>query len=154
MTYSRADLTREWDGRYDLVWVYNALSHIDPLEAFLDQVRRHLEPGGVLVVGDINGSHPEHLARLNELRGGDVHQEYVAPDGERHAYAVERPFPPREIRAILAHNKMRVVHHELYFGALGVAPGWLHRLALEPVQRLWWFGHGIARRQLVVATPD
>ena len=92
--YARSDLTREWDGDYDLVWVYNALSHIDPLEAFLGQVRAHLAPGGVLVVGDINGAHPEHLARLQQLRGDAVHQEYVAPDGQRHDYAVERPFPP------------------------------------------------------------
>ena len=53
--YQRADLTREWEGDHDLVWVYNALSHIEPLEAFLTQTARHLTPGGVLVIGDING---------------------------------------------------------------------------------------------------
>ncbi|TMQ70454.1 MAG: class I SAM-dependent methyltransferase, partial [Candidatus Eisenbacteria bacterium] len=60
----RADLTREWDRAYDLVWVYNALSHIDPLDPFLAATREHLKPGGVLVVGDINGAHPGHLSRL------------------------------------------------------------------------------------------
>jgi SAM-dependent methyltransferase len=151
--YVRADLTREWDGDYDLVWVYNALSHIDPLEGFLAQARKHLKPGGVLVVGDINGAHPEHVARLNELRGDAVHQEYVAPDGVRHAYAVERPFPPREIRGIFAGSGLRMVHHELYWGGLGALPEPVYRLFMEPLQRQWWLGHGIARRQLVVATP-
>lgn len=150
--YVRADLTREWDAKYDLVWVYNALSHIDPLEGFLEQVCTHLEPGGVLVVGDINGAHPEHLARLNELRGENVHQEYVAPDGQRHAYAVERPFPPDEIRDIFEKNGLRMVHHELYWGGLGAVPDPLYHAFLEPLQRQWRMGHDRARRQLVVAS--
>ena len=151
--YVRADLTQEWDADYDLVWVYNALSHIDPLEGFLGQVRRHLTKGGVLVVGDINGAHPEHLERLKELRGDDVHQEYVAPDGQRHAYAVERPFPPTEIRQIFAANGLRMVHHELYWGGLGALPEPVYEGLLRPLQRTWQLGHGFARRQLVVATP-
>ena len=152
VSYVRADLTRDWDRDYDLVWVYNALSHIDPLEGFLAQTRAHLGPGGVLVIGDINGAHPEHLARLERLRGGSVHQEYVAPDGQRHAYAVERPFPPREIRRIFTANGLRMVHHELYFGGLGALPEPVFRLVMEPLQRQWWLGHGVARRQLAVAS--
>jgi SAM-dependent methyltransferase len=151
--YVRADLTREWDADYDLVWVYNALSHIDPLEAFLAQVCKHLRRDGVLVIGDINGAHPEHLRRLHALRGENVHQEYVAPDGQRHAYAVERPFPPAEIREIFRKNGLRMVHHELYWGGLGTLPEPVYRLFMGPLQRQWWLGHGFARRQLVVATP-
>ncbi|HTK30334.1 MAG TPA: class I SAM-dependent methyltransferase [Candidatus Saccharimonadaceae bacterium] len=148
--YARADLTRDWERDVDLVWVYNALSHIDPLDAFLGAVRDHLRPGGVLVVGDINGAHPEHLRRLAKLRD-EVHQEYVAPDGQRHAYAVERTFAPREMRSVMEANGLRVVHHELYWGGLGAAPDLLYHAALEPLQRAWWTGHGTARRQLVVA---
>ena len=151
--YVRADLTQEWDADYDLVWVYNALSHIDPLEGFLGQVRKHLKPGGVLVVGDINGAHPEHLERLQQLRGDEVHQEYVAPDGQRYSYAVERPFPPTEIRQIFAANGLRMVHHELYWGGLGALPEPVYEGLLRPLQRTWQLGHGFARRQLVVATP-
>lgn len=150
--YAREDLTREWGEDYDLVWVYNALSHIDPLEQFLGQTRKHLQRGGVLVVGDINGAHPEHLARLKALRGDAIHQEYVAADGQRHSYAVERPFPPREIREILETNGLRMVHHELYWGGLGAVPEPAYRLLLQPLQRRWQLGHGVARRQLVVAS--
>lgn len=150
--YRRADLTREWDGDYDLVWVYNALSHIDPLEEFLAQTRKHLTPGGVLVIGDINGAHPEHLRRLQALRGDEVHSEYVAPDGERHRYAVERPFPPREIRQIFEANGLKMVHHELYWGGLGALPEPLYQMFMQPLQRQWKWGHARARRQLVVAT--
>jgi 2-polyprenyl-3-methyl-5-hydroxy-6-metoxy-1,4-benzoquinol methylase len=150
--YERADLTRRWPGDYDLVWVYNALSHIDPLEDFLRATRQHLRAGGVLVVGDINGAHPLHLRRLEKVRS-EVHQEYVAPDGERHAYAVERPFPPAELRDIMSRQGMRVVHHELYWLGLGRLPGPLYATCVAPLQRWWTLGARVGRRQLLVATP-
>lgn len=150
VTYERADLTRAWPRNYDLVWVYNALSHIDPLEGFLKATRDHLRPGGVLVVGDINGAHPAHLKRLAQLRT-EVHQEYVAPDGERHAYAVERTFPPAEIRDIMARNGLRVVRHELFWGGLGRLPDPVYQGLLAPLQNVWQLGGSFARRQLMVA---
>lgn len=151
--YARGDLTREWDADYDLVWVYNALSHIDPLDGFLAAVRRHLRPGGVLVVGDINGGHPAHLARLAELRT-EVHQEYVAPDGQRHTYAVERTFTPRQMREAMEGNGLRMVHHELFWGGLGAVPEPIYRGLMRPLQTRWWLGGRRARRQLVVAGRD
>jgi SAM-dependent methyltransferase len=146
----RADLTASWDADYDLVWVYNALSHIDPLDRFLDEVRGHLLPGGVFVVGDINGSHPGHVRRLSRLRA-EVHQEYVAPDGTRHAYAVERTFPPAELRREVEAHGLRVVHHELFWGGLGVLPEPLYAGLLRPLQTRWRLGTRFARRQLLVA---
>ena len=147
---ARANLTAAWDADYDLVWVYNALSHIDPLERFLNELRGHLTPEGVLVVGDINGAHPGHLRRLAGLRE-EVHQEYVAPDGQRSTYAVERMFPPGELRRELRSHGLRVVHHELYWGGSGVLPGALYEGLLRPLQMQWWLGTRFARRQLMVA---
>jgi|SRR5262245_14163812 len=149
----RADLTRDWDRDYDLVWVYNALSHIDPLDPFLIATREHLKPGGVLVVGDINGAHPGHLARLAKLRQ-EVHQEYVAPDGQRHTYAVERTFPPEEMRDVMVRNGLRVLHHELYWRGMAALPEPIYSGLLRPLQTWWSLGRGIARRQLIVATRD
>jgi len=146
----RADLTRDWDRSYDLVWVFNALSHIDPLDPFLAAARDHLKPGGVLVVGDINGAHPGHLARLAKLRD-QVHQEYVAPDGQRHAYAVERTFAPEEMRQVMARNGLTVVHHELYWRGMAALPEPLYSGLLRPLQTRWVLGRRVARRQLVVA---
>lgn len=55
VSFQRMDVAHAIDGTFDLVWVYNAISHIDPAESFLEQVREHLRPGGVLVIGDANG---------------------------------------------------------------------------------------------------
>jgi SAM-dependent methyltransferase len=151
--FVRADLTRDWDAPVDLVWVYNALSHIDPLDDFLRAVRDHLRPGGVLVVGDINGAHPAHVRRLAGVRA-EVHQEYVAPDGHRHAYAVERTFSPRQMREVMTANGLCIVHHEVYWGGLGALPEALYRGAVQPLQRPWMPLASRARRQLVVAAAD
>jgi SAM-dependent methyltransferase len=153
VSYERADLTRPWNREADAVWVYNALSHIDPLEGFLAQARRHLRPGGVFVVGDINGGLASHLQRLETVRH-QIHQEYVAPDGERHAYAVERPFSPRELRQIFTEHGFKVVRHELFWGGLSVLPDPAYYGALAPLQRQWRLGAGFARRQLFVASPQ
>ncbi len=150
--YARTDLTRDWPEPVDLVWVYNAISHIAPLDAFLSAVRRRLEPGGVLVIGDLNGGNPIHVRRLNKLRA-EIHQQYVAPDGERHDYAVERTFTLREMRDVLERGGLRVVHHEIFWGGLGVLPEPLYQGVVRPLQRPGIPFHALARRQLVVATP-
>ena len=146
----RVDLTKPWAEDVDLVWVYNALSHIEPLDPFVRLVRDHLRPGGVLVVGDINGGNSAHQRRLEQLRT-EVSQEYVAPDGQRHTYAVERTFTPREMRDVMERNGLKVVHHELYWGGHAVVPEPVYAAVLQPLQRAWRLGQGVARRQLVVA---
>jgi hypothetical protein len=105
------------------------------------------------VIGDINGAHPAHLKRLAELRS-EVHQEYVAPDGARHAYAVERPFPPAELRRIMESHGFRIVRHELYWGGLSVLPEPIYAGVLSPLQQAWAMGESVARRQLLAATPS
>ena len=146
----RADLTRPWDADYDLVWVYNSLSHIDPPETFLVEARDHLAPDGLLVIGDINGAHPGHERRLGALRG-QVRQEYVAPDGQRSGYAAERQFSAAGLRHLVSRCGYRIEHHELVWGGRGVLPVPLYERVLQPLQRNWRLGGRIARRQWLVA---
>jgi 2-polyprenyl-3-methyl-5-hydroxy-6-metoxy-1,4-benzoquinol methylase len=153
VSYQRRDLTRDWPQDFDLVWVYNALSHIHPLPEFLARVRAHLKPGGVLVVGDINGDYLPHRRRLARERD-QVYGEYVAPDGQRHAYAVEKTFGPAEVRNVMRSHGLRVTRHDLYWGGRGSAEDWLYHGLIEPVERLWWLGMPLARRQLVVAEVE
>ena len=94
------------------------------------------------------GSHQERLAEVRS----EVHQEYVAPDGTRHAYAVERTFSPSQMREVMESNGLSVVHHELYWGGMGALPDPAYAL-LRVLQTQWRLGAGHARRQLMVATP-
>jgi len=140
-------------GPFDLIWLYNAISHIDPPERFLESARHRLAPGGVLVIGDINGANPSHRRRLNTLRS-EVHQRFVTRQGAVHPYAAERTFSPNDLRAIATRLDFRVIHHELFYPGHARLPAPLARLLMEPIQRCWWFGQPVARRQLFVATPD
>src|SRR5205085_1246047 len=93
LRYDRLDLTQDLGGAFALVWAYNAISHIDPIETFFANVRRHLEPGGMLVIGDVNGGNPRVVEALATQRT-EVHGTYVAGDGRSHSYAIERSFDP------------------------------------------------------------
>jgi SAM-dependent methyltransferase len=150
VVFVRRDLAHDWQQPFDVVWVHNALSHIDPLEPFLDRVGRQLTPGGLLVVGDINGANPAQQRRLARMRS-EVHQEYVAPDGRRHAYAVERPFTPDELDAEARAHGLTPVHHELYWAGLARAPEFVYVALIAPLQGWRWFGRRWGRRQLFVA---
>jgi len=149
--YERADVTKPSDERFDLVWVYNALSHIEPVEPFLAQVKAQLRPGGLFVVGDINGGHPTHARRLATVRT-EVVQEYVAPDGTRHAYAMERVFTPASLHELMTTQGFGVRTHELYFGGFGALPDPIYRL-LSPIRQYAGWNGRFALRQLMVATP-
>jgi len=147
--YERADVTQPGAERYDMVWVYNALSHIEPVEPFLAQVRAQLKPGGLLVIGDINGGHPKHAAHLATVRT-EVLQEYVAPDGTRHAYAMERVFTPASLHALMRANGFTVRRHELFFGGFGSLPA-IALALLAPLQHYAGWNGRFALRQMMVA---
>ncbi len=151
VSYERADVTKPRGEWFDLVWVYNALSHIEPVDPFLAQVRAQLRPGGLLVIGDINGGHPAHARHLATVRT-EVLQEYVAPDGTRHAYAMERVFTPHTLHELMSSQGFRIRRHELFYGGLGALPDPLYAL-LAPLQRYAGWNGRYALRQLMVATP-
>jgi 2-polyprenyl-3-methyl-5-hydroxy-6-metoxy-1,4-benzoquinol methylase len=148
--YEYANLTKPWDGDYDLVWTYNAFSHIDPIGDFLDLTRRHLRPGGVLVIGDINGGNPKHQQRLESVRH-EVHQEYVSDTGERHAYAVEATYSPDDLRKLFGRHGLRMAYLELYYGGLGKLPDGVYEGLVRPIGQALPFLASRARRQLAVA---
>jgi 2-polyprenyl-3-methyl-5-hydroxy-6-metoxy-1,4-benzoquinol methylase len=149
--YERVDLTKPSADRFDMVWVYNALSHIEPVEPFLEQVRAQLRPGGLFAIGDINGGHPVHARRLAAVRS-EVLQEYVAPDGTRHPYAMERVFTPGALHELMTTHGFAVKRHELFIGGFGILPDALY--ALSSPLRLYagWNGR-FALRHFMVATP-
>ncbi len=149
--YERVDVIQRRGQPFDMVWVYNALSHIEPVEQFLQQVRTQLRPGGLLVIGDINGGHPVHAKHLATVRT-EVVQEYVAPDGTRHAYAVERAFTPRLLHKLMESHGFTVKRHELFYGGLSILPDPLYAM-LSPFQRYVGWNGRLALRQLVVSTP-
>lgn len=148
--FERIDVTEEIESKYDLVWVYNAISHIDPVEPFLKGVARQLAPQGVLVIGDINGGNPQHTRRLDALRS-EVHGTFTDADGGVHRYAHEQTFSPEDLERVLHQNGFVVAHHELLTGGAGRTPEALQGL-LRLGASIPWLSRKLARRQFVVAS--
>ena len=114
-------------------------------------MRAQLRPGGLLVIGDINGGHPVHAKHLATVRS-EVLQDYVAPDGTRHAYAMERVFTPSALHELMKSQGFWVQRHELFYGGVGALPDPLYAL-LAPFQHYAGWNGRFAMRQLMVATP-
>ena len=150
LTLRRASVTAPLDGPFDLIWTYNALSHIEPPADFLARARESLAPDGVLVLADINGANPAHRRRLAGLRR-DVRKPWIDDQGASHHYAVERTYTPAGLRQLIEHTGLRVVHHELYYLSGARLPEVLADGLLRPLQRCIRLGSLVARRQLLVA---
>ena len=144
-----SDVTQEMGPDFDVVWVYNAISHIDPVEPFLQGVARRLAPEGVLVIGDINGANPAHTQRLDALRD-EVHGSYTDDAGVVHRYAHERTFTPDQFRDILGGCGLDVIQLELLYGGEGRLPAPLLGCVRATI-RMSGAGQRLARRQFVVA---
>jgi 2-polyprenyl-3-methyl-5-hydroxy-6-metoxy-1,4-benzoquinol methylase len=147
--FERVDVTEDIESRHDLVWVYNAISHIDPVERFLQRVVRHLTPRGALVIGDLNGGNSACTRRLDAMRA-EVHGSFTDSDGVVHRYANERVFSPPELRRILRENGFEIEHHELLARGSSRIPEALQG-PLRLAARVPWLSQRLARRQFVVA---
>ncbi len=126
LRYERADLMRPWSRRYDAIWVDDVLWHLHPMQAFIDEARRRLTPGGVLVASVVNGAH-----RANRRALGS--------------------YPPWLLRTMFEERGFRIVHHELLWDRASGLPDALYDGIVAPLQRRRIFGRHLGRRQMFVA---
>jgi 2-polyprenyl-3-methyl-5-hydroxy-6-metoxy-1,4-benzoquinol methylase len=79
---------------FDLVWVMEAISHIDPAESFLTSVSENLGSAGYLVISDSHLLNPTMAWRTYKLRQRGIATYTYKPTstGETISYARERLF--------------------------------------------------------------
>jgi 2-polyprenyl-3-methyl-5-hydroxy-6-metoxy-1,4-benzoquinol methylase len=105
---------------YDLVWVAQAISHIDPVDDFLRVVARCLTSEGSLVISDYNPSNPYVYLKFLLRVGSQRHTQVLDPSsGAKVPYAVERQFPLRELERLLEGQGLTVTEYV----PLGFIPG-------------------------------
>ena len=82
------------DEHFDLVWVMEAISHIDPAESFLTNVSENLGSAGYLVISDSHVLNPTVAWRTYKLRQHGIATYTYKPTstGETISYARERLF--------------------------------------------------------------
>lgn len=88
---------------FDLVWVMEAISHIDPAEDFLSNVSKNLGSAGYLVISDSHILNPATAWRIYRLRRSEVAvcTCKTISTGETVSYAQERLFTVHQLSKML-----------------------------------------------------
>ena len=93
--------------KYDIIWVNEAISHIDPLDLFLQRCYRNLNNQGKLIISDANKLNPYVFfqSKKDQLQSGAVYKQIIKNDlqnGPEISYAVERIFSVPTISRLLS----------------------------------------------------
>lgn len=101
--------------RFDLVWVMEAISHIDPVEKFLAAVSENLGQDGCLVISDSHVLNPAmawHVFRLRR-QGVALHTHRTTSTGEIISYAQEQLFTVGQLSRMLKQTGFSLVKAQL-----------------------------------------
>lgn len=95
---------------FDIVWSMESVSHIEPLDGFIETAARMLAPGGRIIVSDTNGLNPWFQLKALKERGLKVY-EYVEDEetGRMVRYANERLVPVSSMERKLVRAGFRLV---------------------------------------------
>jgi len=128
LRWIRGNVLRDVDEKYDVVWAREAITHIFPVEGFLDVVTGVLEPGGFFIVSDVSRWHPGWVL-LDAWERGLFRRRYsVMPDkasGDEVLYGDENAVSVRWLKRQLrgrGFDIVRVRHSTFFVDA--VMPGW------------------------------
>jgi len=95
----------EVQGKFDLIWVNEAISHIDPIEKFLKFCYKNIKIGGKILIADGNNLNPYLFLKnkKEQKRKGSIYIIKLHPiTGEKISYAVERCFSILNIKKMLS----------------------------------------------------
>lgn len=101
----------EHSGKYDLVWVNEAISHITPIEKFLKICHSFLNVDGKLIIADSNKINPYsyiHSKKEQKKARGIYVTKFNSKTGKQIPYAVERIFSIPNIKNLLS-KRFRVI---------------------------------------------
>jgi len=93
------------DGKYDIIWVNEAISHISPAEKFLELSYNLLKKGGSLIITDSNKLNPYIYIRIKKeqkKRGGTLLKVKDPTTDKQISYAVERCFTISQIKKMVS----------------------------------------------------
>lgn len=93
--------------KYDIIWVNEAISHINPINQFLKTCYYNLTDGGKLIISDANKLNPHVYlqSKKDQIRSGGIYKNVIQqdlPKGKEISYAVERIFTIPSIKSLLS----------------------------------------------------
>ncbi len=130
-------------GLFDIVWMEQALHHIEPREKALDRITDLVKEGGFIIISEANAWNPLIQMRLLAKRGLKTVIEYEDQQGIKHAYGNERIIFPNTLCREFA--KRGIVRENVRFFRLFPNMSWVeHLMGFERIMPQWlvpFFGH-------------
>jgi len=99
------------DDLFDVVWVQQAISHIEPADAFIKLCYQHLRSKGKLIIADNNALNPYAYfrAKKEQCKKGGIYTTKQDPKtGKEVPYARERLFSAPSIARMLKVNGFHI----------------------------------------------
>ena len=97
------------DRKFDLIYLEEALHHMEPRHSIVRKVCRLLKDGGVLIISEVNAYNPFMQISVFLKRGFRTVQEKVGEDGKFYLYGAERIIPARQVARLFCYNDLRMV---------------------------------------------
>jgi len=127
--------------RFDVLWLEQAVHHLEPREQALDRIVELLEPDGHLVVSEANAANPLLQLQLLLRRGWRTVGTLVDADGRTHPYGNERVLRAGTLARALERRGVRTQSLRWFrvfpnlpaFDGAGRIEAALERPALEPL---------------------
>ena len=109
---------------FDVVWMEDALHHLEPRRRVGERIAALVPAGGCVVVAETNALNPLVQLSLLRARGLPKIRTFAGDRGRTHEYGVERVTSAREVTRLFedAGFQTELVRHERLFPQLGVAP--------------------------------
>lgn len=151
--FLRANLFNvEYERPVDVFYLKASIHHILPIPDLFEYLYRHLAPGGIVVVHDVNALHPlsqYNVLRTRGLRTREMHRD--PETGETWEYAVEDIFTLPGILWRFHKHGFRLIYKQAYLGLRSRASDPLWRYGIEPLNRSMLLGSIFARAYRLVA---
>jgi len=120
---------------FDLIWVMEAISHIDPTKSFLACASENLGSAGYLVISDSNILNPAMIWRIYKMRrrGITAHTYKTTSTGETISYAQERLFSVGQLSRMLEWAGFQSVQTQLsiFFPSALACSSFLFRVCVK-----------------------
>lgn len=94
--------------KFDLIYVEEALHHMEPRVEITRRISNMLKDGGILIVSEVNAYNPLMQLKLLKERGLKTIDKKVGKNGEEVVYGVERIIPSSVVAKLFGKNRLRV----------------------------------------------
>jgi 2-polyprenyl-3-methyl-5-hydroxy-6-metoxy-1,4-benzoquinol methylase len=121
-------------GKFDLIYIEEALHHMEPRTEVIRKISSLIKPGGVVIVSEVNAYNPLMQLHLFKKRGFQRIKEQIDEQGRRYLYGVERIMTPRIALQLFEKNQLKAKSLRYFRVASSRIGHWADRNSLRIIE--------------------